>query len=430
MTGTTADRAAGSGLGTAVAGMLLIAATYGMARFGVGLFAPHLSVQRPELAGVLGWAAAAQFTSYSLAAALAARWVDRYPRAGLLLAGATATAGCLGVAVAATPAVFVVAVFVGGTGAGFASPALVPVVDAVVAPRSTATAQSVVNSGTAVGVIGAGVVASAAASVGAAWVFMALVCAGTAVAVWWRVRGRADLGAARRTAAQSSAEPARGPWRLLAVPAAAAVVAGAGSSLVWTFGPSLLTGSGAVGPEQVGRLWIALGLGGVLGTLTGALVRRTGVRVAWCWCAGALSLAGIQVGVSVAAGSAWAACAGMALFGAGYMGLSGVLILWARDVWPHSAGAGTSALFIALATGQALGSVGFGLARDVLDPVLLTALAAGLCAMGGLAALARRRRPSDGRSPGSPGAALPAPPWAQPRSRKERSSAKASGTTE
>ncbi|MFC4902271.1 MFS transporter [Kocuria oceani] len=390
MVGTTVDRRAASGLGAAAAGMLLIAATYGMARFGVGLFAPRIGAKRPELTDVLGWAGAAQFTSYSLAAVLAARLVDRRPRAGLLLAGATAVTGCLGVAIAPTPALFVLAVFVGGMGGGFASPALVPVIDAVVAPRAGAAAQSVVNSGTAVGVIGAGVVASAAASVGAAWLFMALVCAAATAAAWWPARARGDLPAAR-PAATPPARPVRGPWRLLAVPAVAAVIAGAGSALIWTFGPLLITASGAVPAERVGRLWIALGLGGVLGVLTGALVRRSGTRGGWCWCAGALAVAGAGVGVSVAAGSAGAAYAGMALFGAGYMGLSGVLILWARQVWPGSAGAGTSVLFIALATGQALGSVGFGLARDLLDPAVLAGLAAGLCAAGGLTALAGRR---------------------------------------
>jgi predicted MFS family arabinose efflux permease len=84
----------------------------------------------------------------------------------------------------------------------------------------------------------------------------------------------------------------------------------------------------------------------------------------------------------------------MALFGAGYMGLSGVLILWARHVWPGNAGAGTSVLFIALATGQALGSAGFGLAQDVLSPVFLSALAASFCAAGGITALLRTRRSS------------------------------------
>ncbi|MFF0989092.1 MFS transporter [Kocuria nitroreducens] len=390
MTGTTADPRAATGLGAAAAGMLLIAATYGMARFGVGLFAPALSAQRPDLAGVLGWAGAAQFTAYSLAAVAAARWVDRRPRAGLLLAGATATLGCLGVAVASTPAVFVAAVFIGGLGGGFASPALVPVVDAVVAPHASATAQSVVNAGTAVGVIGAGTVASTAAAVGPAWVFMALVCAVATVAAWYPVRARTDLAVAHRPTAGPPSAPARRPWRLLVLPGAAAVVAGAGSALTWTFGPLLITGSGAVAPARAGWLWIALGLGGVLGTLTGTLVRRTGARGAWCWCAGALAVAAAGVAVSVAAGSAWPAYGSMALFGAGYMGLSGVLILWARQVWPGGAGAGTSVLFVALATGQALGSVGFGLAQDVAGPAVLAVLAAGLCVLGGLTARIRK----------------------------------------
>ncbi|MEX5236747.1 MFS transporter [Kocuria arenosa] len=407
MTGTTADRRAGAGLGAAVAGMLLIAATYGMARFGVGLFAPVLSAQRPDLTGVLGWAGAAQFTSYSLAAVVAARWVDRRPRAGLLFAGATAVLGCLGVAVASTPLLFVVAVFVGGMGGGFASPALVPVIDAVVAPHTTATAQSVVNSGTAVGVIGAGVVASTAAAVGPAWVFMALVCAAATAAAWCSARARTGPASAPRPAAEPpsvpaggpsavlvrgpSAPPTRGPWRLLVRPGAAAVVAGAGSSLIWTFGPLLLTGSGAVSPARVGGLWIALGLGGVLGALTGTLVRRAGIRGAWCWCASALAVAAAGVAVSVVAGSAWVAHGSMALFGAGYMGLSGVLILWARRLWPGSAGAGTSVLFIALATGQALGSAGFGLAREVAGPAVLAVPAAGLCVLAGVTAVVRKR---------------------------------------
>ena len=388
---TTVDRRAGSGLGAAVAGMLLIAATYGMARFGVGLFAPLLGAQRPDLIGVLGWAGAAQFTSYSVAAVVAARLVDRRPRAGLVLAGTTATVGCLGVAVASTPAVFVVAVFIGGMGGGFASPALVPVIDAVVMPDATATAQAVVNSGTAGGVIGAGLVASTALSVGPAWALMALVCAGAAVAAWYPVRALADPAVFHRPVAGLSSGPVRGPWRRLVVPAAAALVAGAGSSLIWTFGPLLITASGSVSAERVGWLWIALGLGGLLGMLTGTMVRRTGTRRGWCLCAGVLALAGAGVGVSVTSGSGLAACTSMALFGAGYMGLTGVLILWARDVWPATAGAGTSLLFIALATGQALGSVGFGMARDVLSPAVLTALATGFCALGGLTALIRTR---------------------------------------
>jgi predicted MFS family arabinose efflux permease len=375
--------------------MLLIAATYGMARFGVGLFAPLLAAQRPELTEVLGWAAAAQFTSYSIAAVAAARFVDRAPRAGLLLAGGTAAVGCLGVAVASAPDMFVAAVFVGGMGGGFASPALVPVIDALVPRRTSATAQSLVNSGTAVGVVGAGMVASMAASIAGAWVLMALVCAAAAVAAWYPVRARADPGTSSlpATAAASSPERRHGPGHLLLVPAGAAVIAGAGSALVWTFGPLLVTEAGSVAAAQAGWLWIALGLGGVLGVLTGAMARRMGMRAAWCFSASVLAVASLAVSISAASGSTWVAYAGMAVFGAGYMSLSGVLILWARSVWPQSAGAGTSWLFIALAIGQVLGSAGFGVAYGALPPVVLAALAAGLLVLGGITGLVRMRQP-------------------------------------
>lgn len=389
MTTTAADRRAGSGLGTAVAGMALVAATYGMARFGIGLFAPRLGAQRPELTAVLGWAAAAQFTSYALAAAVAARLADRRPRTGVVLAGATATAGCLGVAVASDPAVFVIAVFIAGMGGGFASPALVPIIDAVVARRAAATAQSLVNSGTAVGVIGAGVLAPLVPSVGPAWVLMALVCAVTAVATWCPVRARTDLTAPRRPAAGTTS--ASKSWRLLVVPGVAAVIAGAGSALIWTFGPLTVTESGVVSADGVGGLWIALGVGGVLGTLTGVLVERWGRRGGWWLCSCALALAGAGLALSVGTGTAWVAYACMAVFGAGYMGLSGVLVLWSRQVWPDAAGAGTSVLFIALAVGQAVGSAGFGVARDSLGPGALALLAAGLSVLGGLTALVRSR---------------------------------------
>lgn len=392
----------GSGMGEAIAGMLLIAGTYGMARFGVGLFAPVLAASRPDLVPVLGWAAAAQFMSYSAAAAVAARLVDRRPRAGVVLAGITSTLGCLGVAAASDPLVFVLAVLVGGMGGGFASPALVPLIDAAANPESVQTAQSVVNAGTAAGVIGAGVIAFTVPAVGPAWVLMAFVCAASAGVLWYSVRGLTvgsgtvfvtDVPAASAEGADGrGGTPAPGSWRPLLLPGVAAAVVGAGSAAVWTFGPLLISGAGTVPADRVGWLWIALGLGGLLGTFTGKLVGHAGLRCGWLVCSAALALATAAVSVCLAAGSAWPAYFGMALFGAGYMGMSAVLILWARAVRPGGAGAGTSLLFVALATGQAAGSAGGGAAWGLLDPVLLTAAAAAVCAAGGLSVVAGVRR--------------------------------------
>ncbi|MBO0595335.1 MFS transporter [Nesterenkonia sp. E16_7] len=383
-----------SGLGIAVAGMLLIAATYGMARFGVGLFAPRLAAERPELIEVLGWAAAAQFIAYSVAAVIAARLVDRRPRVGLLLAGATATVGSLGVAAASEPMFFIASVVTAGMGGGFASPALVPVIDAVVALRARATAQSVVNTGTGVGVIGAGLVAFLAPSVGSAWAVMAGLSATAAAAVILPLRGHSTLDSGRHPDGNaprdesSSSKPAssratRPAWGKLVVPGFAAVVAGIGSALIWTFGPLLVTDSGVVAADQVGWLWIALGAGGLLGTITGVLVTRVGEPVGFSITGAVLAVASGVLAWALLMGSVSGAYASMTIFGAGYMALSGVLILWARRVWPDHAGAGTSMLFIALATGQALGSAGFGLVQGSWDPAVMATAAASLCLIGG-----------------------------------------------
>ena len=368
----------------ALAGTLLIASTYGMARFGVGLFAPRLVAERPSLAPVVGWAAAAQFVAYSIAAAAAARVSDRRPRAAVLVAGATAALGCLGVATTASGGWFVVLVFVGGTGAGLASPALVRLVDAVTPPHAAATAQSLVNTGTAVGVVVAGALALTVPSTAGAWWTMAALNALAAGSVLLLARGRGGPGGPTAVGSGASYD-----WRPLATPAAAAAVVGAGSALVWSYGPLVATGAGPVDDGRVGFLWIALGLGGLLGPLTGRLVERRGLAGAWAWSVGAVAVASVALAVAVGLDLAWPAYVAMACFGAGYMCLSGVLILWARDVWPQAAGRGTSVLFVALAVGQAAGAVGFDALLDVADAVTACLAAALLCLAG--ASLVRRR---------------------------------------
>jgi predicted MFS family arabinose efflux permease len=377
-----AHRSPTKGVAVALAGTLLIASTYGMARFGVGLFAPRLVAERPELAPVVGWAAAAQFVSYAVAATVAARVSDRRPRAAVLVAGTTAALGCVGVATTASPALFVVLVFVGGTGAGLASPALVRLVDAVTAPERAATAQSLVNTGTAVGVVVAGALALAVPSTGGAWWAMAALNALAAAGVLLLARGRdGETG--------SSVGAATYDWRPLATPAVAAAVVGAGSALLWSYGPLVATGAGAVDDDHVGFLWIALGLGGLLGPLTGRLVGRRGLAGAWVVTAGAVAAASAILAGAVGLGAAWPAYVAMAGFGAGYMCLSGVLILWARDVWPGAAGRGTSVLFVALAVGQAVGAVVFDAWLDVAGGTGAALSAALLCLAG--AAVVRRR---------------------------------------
>ena len=380
----------------AVTGMLVIASAYGMARFGVGLFAPRLIADQPTLAGVLDWAGAAQFTSFCVAAALAARFVDHYPRPVLLSAGTTAVIGCLGVAWATDPAVFLAAASVGGMSGGLASAALVPIIDGAVAPHRSATVQSIANSGSAAGLIGAGMVSLLPVGVESAWLLMALF-SGTVAALCWRAsrsrRGEATLPH------NTPARPARTPYRsALLLPGVSAAIAGAGSALVWSFGPLLVTDAGALDAASTGTLWIAAGVGGLSAILTGKIAGRWGVEGAWLWLAVTTAAAILLLGVAVSAASGLLAIAAMIVFGGAYISLTGVLILWARRVAPGTAGAATSILFIAFTLGQACGSALFGVLRGTLGPTPLIVLAAGLCAAGGVIGLAFRR-PSSQAAP-------------------------------
>ncbi len=147
-----------------------------MARFGVGLLHPAMAVERPGVAAALPSAGAAQFASYCVAAGLAAFLVPRRSRAVAGAAGLVAGLGCLGLALSTSAGWFVVSAYVSGAGAGLASPALVGLLDAVVPERMAGTAQAVVNSGTSVGVVMTGMLATAVTAPGPAWLLMAVAC--------------------------------------------------------------------------------------------------------------------------------------------------------------------------------------------------------------------------------------------------------------
>lgn len=332
-------------------GTLLIAATYGMARFGVGLLHPAMASERPGIEAALPSAGAAQFVSYCLAAGVAAKLVPRRARATAGAAGAVAALGCVGLATSTTSSAFVASAFVAGAGAGLASPALVGLLDAVVRDRMASAAQATVNSGTAIGVIGAGAIATVVAAPELSWWIMAVLCAAPALVVVVLTPRAAPTVAPPRATLRASH---------LAVPSAAALGAGVISSATWTFGPTEVVARGALGSDRIGLLWAALGLGGLVGAFVDRLVRRLGPRASFALCTGVLITGSVGV-LAPTGGWGWPTL-GAAAFGASYMALSGVLVLWGRLIDRARGGAITAWLFIALAVGQALGAQLLGFA--------------------------------------------------------------------
>jgi hypothetical protein len=148
----------------------------------------------------------------------------------------------------------------------------------------------------------------------------------------------------------------------LKLPVASAVGAGLISAGVWTYGPTAAVGRGALEADQAGLLWTALGVGGLAGAFINRLVTRWGPVTAFAFCTALLLVSSIGVLAPQLQGRGWLLLS-VGLFGAAYMAMSGALILWGRLLDASRGAALTAWLFIALAVGQAAGSL-------VLGPVL------------------------------------------------------------
>ena len=373
-------------------GLALIAATYGLARFGYGLFLPRFAEDFEMSPGLSGAIQAGSFLSYCVTALLAARLGGR-PRLVVLLAGAAAALGAAGVAAAPNAGVLAAAVVLAGAGAGFATPGLVTLVESNVEARRQENAQTIVNSGTGAGLVAAGL--------------LLILVAGQWRLGWAAIAAVVVLATAATLRSDRQKKPAapvpvpgRKELALLGRPLAAAGLAGAASAAVWTFGRTVLATGTEAELYSIGA-WMVLGAFGMLGAGAGSIVQSWSLRTAWTvttalMSAATLLLAGAPGFPAVAYGAA-------ALFGASYIAMSGVLIIWAVRILPGNGSAGTVVLFIALAVGQAAGSLGLGALLQPSAPLPAFGLAA---AVGILAILpAWMRGAASPKSPENDGAA-------------------------
>ena len=288
-----------------------------------------------------------------------------------MCAGGSAASGSVVVAASPDVSLLAVSVVVAGAGAGFASPGLVALVARNVPTARQETAQTIVNSGTGAGITVGGVLVFL--TVGhwrTGWLVIAALVLLATVAVL-----RADRTAGVR---RGSPSPPRATTRTsdvlrLSRPIVAATVAGVASAAVWTFGPSIMTSARSSGDGYTTVAWMVLGGFGVLGATAGKIVQAWDLRTAWTITCTAMAAATVLLGL--APGSLALAYAAVAAFGASYTALSGVLIVWAVRVTPEHQAEGTVVLFVALATGQALGAAGFGLVQGFATAAVTFALA-------------------------------------------------------
>lgn len=388
---------AAGGASLILPGLAVIAVTYGLARYGYGLYLPQFRAAFDLSSAVAGVIAAGGYVGYCGAAVVASRLVGGgRARQALWAAGGSAALGSLLVAAAWNGSSLAAGALIAGSGAGAATPALVAAVAGTVPASDEPRSQGVVNSGTGVGVVVGGLlVLSVPGAWRWSWVGFGVLA--LLVTAWAdrRTRWRSVRQDAAGQGVPGHVEQAQ--VRRLFRPLVAALLAGAGCAAVWTYARDVMIADGELTPAVTGLLWCLLGAAGLLGGLSGALVRRVGLRAAWLStvvaAAAGTALLGALPGAVIPAALA------LACFGSAFVALSGVLLAWGAHRTPAAAAAAAAILFIGLTVGQAVGAVVLGAVTEAAGTptaFLVGSVLLVLSAAGG----ERRSRASVGRRPG------------------------------
>ncbi|UGS40890.1 MFS transporter [Pseudocitrobacter corydidari] len=377
-----------------ITGFSLIAVTYGMARFSWGLMMPEVAKEvsfSPQIAGII---AACSYLAYCLAIVFTPLLVSRFgPRMPAMTAALAAAAGLILLALTHSPLVLAVGLFIAGASAGLSSPALAEAVSQRISTHNQPQVNTAINAGTGAGII---VSVPVLLVMPGGWRMACITFAALAIFCLLLIY--------RHIPRETRAKKAQNPFALreLFSPAMLrlafiALISGAASAAWWSFGPDILAHHLAVNARLRSLLWLISGAAGILAVFTGLLARY----LAWtqiyrlsqlCMALPLLLMAFLQ------SYSGWLIPA-VAMCGAGYVTLSGVLLVYAADVLRQAPATGVCVAFFMLAAGQVVGSALFGQIYAGYGAVITLIVFAGMsCAMLLITPSSRRQVSSEHRT--------------------------------
>ncbi|NDK32431.1 MFS transporter [Nesterenkonia haasae] len=345
------------------AGLSLIAVCYGLARFAYGLFLPVFRAEFGLDAATAGAIASGAYASYCVAIVASTMMTPRYGgRALAVAAGGIASAGTLMIAAAPNALVLAVGVVLAGASTGLASPPLAHAVAHTVAATQRNRAQTVINAGTGLGVAIAGPIALLTLEHWrTAWLVFSILCA--LVTVWAAIAvpiASAQAGGDRglRHVLPHPLLPAES-GRLIA----AAAMMGIASAAVWTFGRDILVTEGQLSEHASTIAWIVLGVFGIAGAVTGDLAGRFGIARSWTVIM--LTMAAATALMALFPGNIPTAWMASAVFGAAYIGGTGLLLIWGTRAYVETPASGVGLAFLVIALGQAAAAPVIGAVAEV-----------------------------------------------------------------
>ncbi len=123
-------------------------------------------------------------------------------------------------------------------------------------------------------------------------------------------------------------------------------------------------------------LWLVSGGAGIVAVFTGSAAKRIGMRGVYRL--SQIFMAASLLALALSEGFAWWLVPVVAMSGAGYVILSGVLLVQGATIAHPSPAVGVSMAFLMLAAGQVVGAVVFGLLLGMAGAAVALAIFSGL----------------------------------------------------
>lgn len=346
------------------AGLAIVAVTFGLARYGFGLFVPDISRDLSLSPDIIGLIAGSSYIGY-LCATLTAAWISRKfgPRLPIVFGGLAACVGMLMVGFANSGATLLLAIFVSGTSPGFSYPPFSEIIVKRIKEQNQDRIYAWINSGTGFGVALAGPIVLFSAF---DWRSAYMIFAGLALlaSIWNFFTTKPSPNATKGVISRQAIDPIDAGFRAVMKSGKArplfwvAFIYGLASSAYWTFAVDLLYDAGNGDKIRI-IFWSVLGTAGIFGFLAGWLTSNFGLRGSYC---ALMVVTAISIGVLPAiATNNYAIYVSAAVFGLGFIVTTAFLGMWSLRVFNWAPASGFAMTFFLISLGQGVGPVVIGL---------------------------------------------------------------------
>lgn len=348
------------------AGLAGVGVSFGLARYGYGLFLPEIRAEFGLSVARVGLIGSASYAGYLAALVLVGMLATRVgPRALVAAGGGAATLGTALVGLAPTADLLTAGLVLAGTSPGWIWASYSDAAVRMVPAERRERVLAVIPAGTAFGVVVAGPLALVAH--GPAWRAGWLVFAGLSLAATWYNLRVLPVGPPPRVALERL--PRVGPGWFLRRPVVGlygtALSYGVVGSGYWLLAAEAVASAGAPGTHPAALFWTLTGAAGLAGVFAGTGFARLGLRRAHALLFGSLAVAAALL--AVAPGELAAVAGSALLYGPAFMAVSALLAVWSYRVFPERPTTGFSATVFFLGVGAVAGPAVIGLVADRYD---------------------------------------------------------------